>query len=152
MSKPYKTAIVRKRLSTPTQYLVDSDLIKGDLLDYGCGHGFDGRKLNGDLFDPFYYPQNRKEVFSKKYDTIICNYVLNVLTEKERERVINKISGLLKPSGKAYVSVRRDIKGCSLVSTGAIQVEVYPDLESFKKTGTYEMYIIGGKNVKPKRS
>ncbi|NES81900.1 MAG: HIT domain-containing protein [Moorea sp. SIO2B7] len=105
------TAIEREYLSFPAKYLLRNNLLKGDILDFGCGWGNDvkllrkkGFKIQG--YDPYYfyeYPQ-------QKFDTICCFYVLNVLFRDAQEKVIMSISQLLKPNGKAYFAVRRDLK------------------------------------------
>lgn len=101
----------RKYPSYPTKYLHRMDLIKGRTLDFGCGLGVDVnylKKLNYNVigYDPFYF----KQYPEGKFDTIICNYVLNVLLPEEQVMVLMEISELLKPEGKAYFAVRRDIK------------------------------------------
>ncbi|MFN2261272.1 MAG: HIT family protein, partial [Psychroflexus sp.] len=53
-----------------------------------------------------YFP----EYPTKTYDTILCHYVLNVLQNQDQAKVLYQVSRLLKFGGKAYFSVRRDIK------------------------------------------
>jgi len=57
-----------------------------------------------------YDPQYRPDYPSEKYDTLICNYVLNVLLPEEQAHVLMAVSELLKSCGKAFYAVRRDIK------------------------------------------
>lgn len=105
------TAIQRERVSYPTRILFQQGKIEGKVLDFGCGYGIDVKFLkskNIDItgFDPFHlniYP-------TEKFDTIICHYVLNVLMPKEQAFVLMAISELLKPTGKAYFTVRRDLR------------------------------------------
>ena len=40
------------------------------------------------------------------YDTVICNYVLNVVYPRTRIDILRKIYEVLKPGGKAYITVR----------------------------------------------
>lgn len=105
------TAIEREKISFPARYLHRKKLLKGNILDFGCGFGKDveilskkGYKIVG--YDPYYFPHYPQE----KFDTILCFYVLNVLFSETQEEVIMNISQLLKPQGKAYFAVRRDIK------------------------------------------
>ncbi len=105
------TAIEREKLSFPARYLHGKKLLKGNILDFGCGFGKDveilskkGYKITG--YDPYYFPQYPQE----KFETIICFYVLNVLSLENQEEIIMDISQLLKPKGNAYFAVRRDIK------------------------------------------
>ncbi|MEH2312948.1 MAG: bifunctional class I SAM-dependent methyltransferase/HIT family protein [Nostoc sp.] len=105
------TAIERSYLSFPAQFLLNQNLLQGKILDFGCGFGNDvkilrqkGCDITG--YDPYYFP----EYPHNKFDTIICFYVLNVLFTEEQTNVLMEVSHLLKPGGKAYYAVRRDIK------------------------------------------
>jgi diadenosine tetraphosphate (Ap4A) HIT family hydrolase len=105
------TAKERDNLSFPSKLILNKSLLKGDVLDFGCGYGKDvdllkhkGISIEG--YDKFYFPDFPK----KKFDTIICFYVLNVLLPEEQTSVLMQVSQLLKPDGKAYFAVRRDIK------------------------------------------
>lgn len=105
------TAKDRNYLSFPTQFLLDRDLLSGKILDFGCGFGNDvkllqqkGLDIHG--YDPHYFPQYPQQ----KFDIIFCFYVLNVLLPYEQALVLMSVSHLLKPGGKAYYSVRRDLK------------------------------------------
>lgn len=105
------TAIERSKLSYPTRLLLYKDCLKGFVLDFGCGFGKDVSDLKSKGYsvcgyDPYYFPNYPKE----KFDTIYCNYVLNVLQREEQAKVLFEISKLLKIGGKAYFAVRRDIK------------------------------------------
>ncbi|MEH1856352.1 MAG: bifunctional class I SAM-dependent methyltransferase/HIT family protein [Nostoc sp.] len=105
------TAIERSYLSFPAQFLLNQNLLQGKILDFGCGFGNDvkilrqkGYDITG--YDPYYFP----EYPDNKFDTIICFYVLNVLFIEEQTNVLMEVSHLLKPGGKAYYAVRRDLK------------------------------------------
>lgn len=105
------TAIERTSLSYPARVLLNQNKIKGKILDFGCGIGKDVELLKGkgnDIigYDPFYFP----EFPTEKFDTILCFYVLNVLLPEEQAEVLMNVSKLLKPNGKAYFAVRRDIQ------------------------------------------
>ena len=52
MDNSHKTAIKRNKLSAPMRYLSENNLLKGDLLDYGCGRGDDADLLSMDKYDP----------------------------------------------------------------------------------------------------
>ncbi len=104
------TAIERTTLSYPARILFNQNKIIGKVLDFGCGIGKDVELLKDkgiDIigYDPFYFPIQLHE----KYDTILCFYVLNVLLPEEQNQVLMRISTLLKPNGKAYFAVRRDV-------------------------------------------
>lgn len=131
--KSHLTAITRKKLSKPMQWLVDKDLIgEGDIgLDYGCGKGFDADFLGFDGWDPNYRDDTRE--LRTEYDVVTCNYVLNVIEdEEERKKVEARIIDKLAPNGVAYVSVRNDtnaLNGCT--SRGTWQGEVEPFYEGW---------------------
>ena len=110
---PHSHLTVKKRdkVSFPTKKLFTKKLIIGNTLDFGCGLGADVRflksnKINVIGYDPYYSPNYPKN----KFDTIICIYVLNVLLPIEQMNVLMAVSELLKPTGKGYFAVRRDIK------------------------------------------
>jgi diadenosine tetraphosphate (Ap4A) HIT family hydrolase len=107
----YLTAKERDQLSFPARIIKTKNLIKGNVLDFGCGFGSDVKMLkeqgfNIDGYDNHYFP----EYPNKKYDTILCIYVLNVLLPEEQAKVLIDISRLLKPGGSAYFAIRRDIR------------------------------------------
>ena len=105
------TAIEREYLSFPAKILLNKNLLTGDVLDFGCGFGNDvkllkskGIKIEG--YDKHYF----SEYPNKKFDTIICFYVLNVLMPEEQATVLMELSELVKPTGKVYIAVRRDLQ------------------------------------------
>lgn len=105
------TAKERDNLSFPARVLLERKLLIGKVLDFGCGFGNDvkvlsskGLEISG--YDKHYYPNYPAE----KFDTIICFYVLNVLLPEEQSTVLMELSRLIKPTGKVYIAVRRDIK------------------------------------------
>ncbi|MFW6347226.1 MAG: HIT domain-containing protein [Cyclonatronaceae bacterium] len=110
-SHAYATAKKRDRESFPTRWLHQNGRLSGRVLDFGCGYGKDVEYMQQQDFsvvgyDPYYQPEWPEE----RFDTIICNYVLNVLLPEEQAEVMMAVSELLRPSGRAYFSVRRDLK------------------------------------------
>lgn len=110
---PYShlTAKERDKVSYPTRKLYKMGVIEGDTLDFGSGFGKDAEFLTSKgipctNYDPHYDP----DYPDKKFDTILCQYVLNVLLPEEQADVLMSVSELLKPTGKAYFTVRRDLK------------------------------------------
>lgn len=104
------TAKERESISFPARHVFRKGLLKGDVLDFGCGFGKDVEELkknNVEIsgYDPHYFPQFPE----KKFDSIICFYVLNVLMLEEQAKVLMDVASLLKPTGRAYFAVRRDI-------------------------------------------
>ena len=105
------TAKERDKLSFPMNWLKRNNLLQGRILDFGCGFGSDADILNNSEFniskyDKFYFKDFPKE----KFETITRIYVLNVVDVWEQSEILMSISNLLKPNGKAYLVVRRDIK------------------------------------------
>ena len=108
---PYLTAIKRTALSAPTRYLLRHGLLKGRILDFGCGYGFDTDELKRQGYDIKGYDScYRTDYPEGKFDTIICVYVLNVLEPYAQAEVMWEIFNLLAPGGTVYYAVRRDLK------------------------------------------
>ena len=134
----YKTAITRKSLSAPARYLVENDLLQGECLDYGCGKGFDCDELGIDGYDPYY---RKAIIYANYYNTIMCNFVLNVLKPDGQELVLYDIKRALCPGGVAYISVRNDKKNLNgFTSKGTYQTFVELDLPVVVKTSSFIMY------------
>jgi len=109
-SYSHLTAKERDTMSFPAKLLLNGKKLIGDVLDFGCGFGKDveflkekGLQMTG--YDKHYFPQYP----TRKFDTILCFYVLNVLMPEEQATVLMEVSSLLKPSGMAYFAVRRDL-------------------------------------------
>ena len=105
------TAKERDTLSFPAKILFNQNLLIGDVLDFGCGFGNDvkllkAKGINIEGYDKYYFP----EYPIKKFDTIIGFYVLNVLLPEEQATVLIELSQLVKPTGKVYFAVRRDLQ------------------------------------------
>jgi hypothetical protein len=66
----------RKVLSKTARVLIDRNLIRGRVLDYGCGLGFDAHRQGWEAYDPYYRLGQPTGV----YDTILVNHVVNILT------------------------------------------------------------------------
>jgi diadenosine tetraphosphate (Ap4A) HIT family hydrolase len=111
-SNIYSHLTVKERvnMSLPAKILLEKGVLKGRVLDFGCGLGKDVELLKQKGFDitgydPFYFP----ELPTGKFDTIICFYVLNILLPIEQATVLMDVSHFLKETGTAFFSVRRDI-------------------------------------------
>ena len=134
--------------------LAERGLLKGNVLDFGCGRGDDARILNWerefwrgvlavnpvyqhsppsrpmvdgltgdvDAYDLHYAPDG---ITRRKYQTITCHYVLNVVDEHERMAILNQIRLLLKKGGTAYVTVRRDLTADYTTPKGTQQYLVF---------------------------
>jgi 2-polyprenyl-3-methyl-5-hydroxy-6-metoxy-1,4-benzoquinol methylase len=98
-------AIRRETVSTTARFLAEHGLLRGRVLDYGCGFGLDADHFGWEAFDPHY----RQKLPEGRFDTIVCNHVANMLTRGSRQELFRAIQALLTPQGKAYVSVSRKI-------------------------------------------
>jgi hypothetical protein len=102
----HKTAIKRRKLSVPARMLNDRGLILKPALDYGCGYGTDAKLLDIEGYDQ--YHKNRTWL-AWNYQTILCTYVLNTLSEPaKREEILQFINQRLDEQGTAYITVRND--------------------------------------------
>jgi len=127
------TAIQRTRAPEPLRWLNNHNLIKGRALDYGSG-----RQCWYDMvcYDPYWRPVKLSGLF----DTITCNYVLNVVPQATQRSVLNKIHRLLRPGGTAYITVRRDIPRAGKQGRGTFQRYIKLGLPSIRRTSGYEIY------------
>lgn len=132
----HKTAITRKKASTPCRWLEHNGFIEGRTLDFGCGKGTDADYLYCERYDPYYF----SELPSGQFNTILCTYVLNVLLPEQRTYAINHLLGLLAPGGTAYITVRRDIRNNGWTKAGTYQEMVELDLKSIRRCASYEIY------------
>ena len=156
LNHPYLTAIKRTDLSVPTRYLLQHDLLKGKILDFGCGFGFDTDELYRQGLDivgyDYYYRPNYP---TGQFDTIICNYVLNVLEPYAQAEVMMNVSNLLKPTGTAYYAVRRDLEeeGFRLHAIHkryTYQCNVKLPYKSLVSNGSFELYQYNHFNKLPR--
>ena len=106
VNNPHLTAIERTSISFPTRWLKQNNLLKGEILDFGCGFGYDTDQLKEQGYDITGYDNYyRPDYPEKRFNTILCNYVLNVLEPNEQAEVLMSVSELLKPAGKAPLCV-----------------------------------------------
>ena len=139
MQTAARTAISRISPSAPTTWLAAQGLLNGRVLDYGCGRGFDCAHYGFIGYDPFW----RVEDPGDNFDTIICQYVLNVLRDPiERQAVVDDVMCRLGPDGIAYFVVRRDLKKSSLRKNGSWQGLIYlnPAQSIHHAKNRYEIY------------
>lgn len=141
MNTSKKTAIHRKAPSVPMRWLSSQGMLRGTMLDYGCGHGIDADTFGMDKYDLNWFPTKP----DREYDTITCNYVLNVIQSPiDRLAVLVSILARLKKSGTAYITVRADKKKLKgVTSTGTWQEDIHLDgiWKLVRSTSTYRTYI-----------
>lgn len=111
MSRVNKTKVLlggamnRKTPSKASCILSKLNILGDDVLDYGCGYGFDANYYKWDKFDPYYFDNYP----STKFQNIVCINVLNVVSKKIRLEIITNIKELLNDNGIAYLCVPRNI-------------------------------------------
>lgn len=148
----WKTAMSRTTLPAPTKWLQVNGLLQGNFLDFGCGkcHKLNKGELSEvcdsvDSYDPFYRPDG---INHREYETIVCNYVLNVIPDKkERKNVLWDIVNLLSTFGKAFVTVRNDkrkLKGYTKIGTWQGKVRIPKEFPHavINETSSYIMYVV----------
>jgi len=143
-----RTAITRKAPSLPMRHLSGTGLLVGRTLDYGCGRGYDADHFKMAKFDPHFAPERPKG----KFDTIVCNYVLNVVSIPTERQILDDIKSLLVEGGIAYVSVRRDLKKLITTRTGYNQRLVSINARGWtlfhEVKGRYAMYKLTKNELK----
>lgn len=149
----YKTAIVRKGVSQPVRRLLrygtiypnrTRDIINFDILDFGCGKGFDAGFLGCHKFDPYYFPS--EELNPNGYSIILCTYVLNVVSEEDQHKILDRIASLLRNDGIVYISLRRDIPQEGTQTQRWVELP-YPPFRRYTGNGKYIIYYAGKANL-----
>jgi len=134
-----KTAILRNKASAPARMLHELGLLQGRCLDYGCGKGDDVRAYGMVGWDPAHSPGRPRG----KFNTVVCSYVLNVVAPKDVPNILQDITSLLKPGGRAYLTVRRDLGGRSKAGNGTTQHHVVLDLPVIhRRSGQFVTYLL----------
>ena len=130
-------AIRRGTVSKTARFLDEHRLLRGRVLDYGCGFGFDADHFGWEAYDPHY----RQTLPDGLFDTVVCNHVANMLTRDSRQELFRALQALLAPQGKAYVSVSRRIPRAGKVALRKrIQNYVVLTLPSLFCDGELEIY------------
>jgi hypothetical protein len=121
-SSSWKTALTRKKVALPIRKHLLATLSDPcrRTLDYGCGKGFDADRLGMFKYDPHFFPEAPCGPFWNVY----CGYVLNVVSVKEGQQIVDDIHDLLGKRGRAFIVVRRDVKKAGLTSKGTYQRNV----------------------------
>ena len=139
MNRTELTARSRRTLSAPAAYLLDRDLLRGRILDFGSGKGDLAKFLDGDIeeWDPNFSPKRPRG----KFDVVCCIYVLNVLRPRERHHALSDAKGFVRRGGRLYAAVRRDIFCEGRTTKGTEQYNVRLPLVSLvHRAGSYEIY------------
>ena len=130
-------AIRRGTVSKTARFLDEHRLLRGRVLDYGCGFGFDADHFGWEAYDPHY----RQTLPAGPFDTVVCNHVANMLTRGSRQELFRALQALLAPQGKAYVSVSRKLpKAGKVALRKRIQNYVVLTLPSLFRDDELEIY------------
>lgn len=135
------SAVHRTKPSMTIQWLKEQGLLIGDMLDYGCGKGLDADYFGMDKYDA-YDPNwcNISLTTDKRYDTIVCNFVFNILEPGEEFSVLENIQRLLKEDGIAYIIVLRNVRKMASYKKD-LQHYIVMSLESIRHVKRwYEIY------------
>jgi 2-polyprenyl-3-methyl-5-hydroxy-6-metoxy-1,4-benzoquinol methylase len=137
-------AVRRATVSKTARVLAERRLLRGRVLDYGCGFGFDADHFGWEAYDPHYRQQPPQGLF----DTVVCNHVANMLTRDSRRQLFRSLQALLAPDGKAYVSVSRKIpKAGKIALRKRIQNYVVLTLPSLFRDAELEIYRLEAGSV-----
>jgi hypothetical protein len=81
-----------------------------------------------------------------KFDTIFCNYVLNVIPDlTERENVVSLIESKLESGGVAYISVRNDRSALNgYTKRGTWQGLIVLDLPIVARNANFTVFRLEG--------
>jgi len=108
-SRFHPTARDRRTLTVPIAKYLEKFKPAKNVLYHGVGRDSLGAQaLHADAYDPFHPNSQVRMEPTKQYDEIHSHYTLNVVTKEEGLEILRHIHSLLKPQGKAIISVRRD--------------------------------------------
>lgn len=137
-------AVRRETVSKTARFLAEHGLLRGRVLDYGCGFGFDADQFGWEAYDPHY----RQKLPDGLFDTIVCNHVANMLTRDSRQKLFRRIQALLAPQGTAYISVSRKISRAGKVAMRKrIQNYVVLTLPSLFRDNELEIYRLEARSA-----
>ena len=109
-----RTAIKRDKLPLPSRIALERELIRGIVLNFGAGKdkltSVEANK-NKSVVACINYDINSNDTstFSNYvFDTVMCNYVLNVLPPQERSEMIQNMKKCGNKGAKFLIAVRTD--------------------------------------------
>lgn len=107
------TAMSASKPSAPTQWAFHRGLIIPVVFDWGCGKGRDSKWLNSlnigvISYDPFYKPEPYpRNIDFQKVNTVLLNYILNIIEIiEERRKILEEIYNLAKSGTIVIISTR----------------------------------------------
>ena len=138
-------AMKRTNPSKAAEILVNLDVLGTNVLDYGCGYGFDAAHYGWSSYDPYY---NDIEI-TETYENVVCINVLNVVSSKIRKEIIENIKSHLTETGIAYLYIPRNvpIKGKFSGFERRPQNYVVLSLKSIYKDNNGEIYELNKNDI-----
>ena len=107
---PQNTAIRRKHGSAPAKHNLDL-FCKGDVLDFGCGHGADVEYYKSMGIDAVGYDPHHHDINPDAYfENVTITYVLNTINIVQRQECIADAIMYLKTGGRLIITVRADVE------------------------------------------
>jgi hypothetical protein len=92
-----------------------------------------------------YIREQQQKLIDENKDEWGANYYKYLSSEEWQKKIIENVKSLLNENGKAYFTVRRDLKrGLTCVGNYS-QRYVELDFKSIKKTKCFEIYEMEGK-------
>lgn len=137
----------RRGPSAPVKALHRLGLLRGRMLDFGCGHGHDAEFMGAEGYDPHWRPEPAP---TGEYDTVTCIFVLNVVGPETEAEVIESVRRLLAPGGRAYFAVRRDIPRDGRPGRGVLQRWVELDLPVVARGSGFVIYGMAFQSTGPR--
>lgn len=104
-----KQTIPRKKPAKPITWLIENNLINGNILHFGRGKDIPGTQAMAKIGTVTEYDPNILEINkipSQQYDSLVSCFVLNCLHHKEREYTLFNISNTVTKNGSAFIAVR----------------------------------------------
>ena len=138
-----ETAKEEEQVSFPARKLLETGYLQGRVLDFGCGTGADVRFLKANGVDVVGFdPQHAPEWPDGPFDTILCLFVLDALSMRERASVLMDVAHLLDPSGAAFYALRRgpDATAARRRAGAASPEPITLPFESIVRTSACEIY------------
>ncbi len=86
---------------------------------------------------------------ARRWNTITCIYVLNVLPPVEQVAVVDAVLALLEPGGRAYFAVRRDVRRGGQKGRGVWQRRVMVAKAPLFGTNDWLLYRVGEGALNP---
>lgn len=138
-------AIKRKNPSKASSVLNNLKILDNNVLDYGCGYGFDADFYSWEKYDPYYFDNFP----TKNFKNIVCINVLNVVSSKIRKEIITNIQNLLENDGTAYLCCPRNIPVQGKYSNFQRRPQNYVilSLDSIYKDKNLEIYKLDKNSV-----